>query len=638
MPAAARIFDIVSINHCPGNTTAAGSSSDVFIESRGAHRYDDKNSSHDVDGPDPPCDTTHATKLNSGSSNVWINGKQAGRVGDTYTCGAKVNSGASHVFINDAYTPTPPLNTTALYHPAAAMDDLLDQLLYKSTGYYTVPSVAQKAAAKIFGSDGPSAVTRAPVKVSGPIITKVSDLPGFDIQLADELELIPDYLDKKRVLRANKIYMAENWYVVTFEKIPSFDAFLDFKEYGQEVRYFDFNVTPDQKIAVGFIKTSKYVMIDGVRVTVPIEARGLQKVTDGAKLLNAVFTSPKFKHIQGLYIESLTENGTMIFDRTMNKIAVAYHKNPVAVGKIYPMFGNPNFLMPNFAIDGEIIRFGRTVLGADGAPLLQAASKIPVLTEPWVTVPGVWRNSGASQNGYIKLPDFFEYVYKYKTPYADKVVVTKKMWDLAYLTGNDYDKLTKLVGEPRWLETFYREMDATERIASLKARADKGVPQWFWDRLKVKVSHNAGTVKEVIYASVTSPEAKRFYTFIGHTANIATVAMSPFIYNYIEERGGLLNHLKLKQEEYADRYLLTQPGVDLDKLPLAALVAMTAHDYSRSKQAVGEMIFIDVMDIILYFVGWPIAETYHAFDEAVDNLPDDESMFEWLMEDSSFLN
>jgi len=137
MPAAARTTDSVTINHCPGSTTASGSSSNVFIEGLAAHRVTDSNSSHVVDGPDPPCDSSHSTNLSSGSANVFINGLAAGRVGDSYGCGATVAAGANNVFINDSYTPTE-TNKPLMTHQAIdkfSIVEMMATLLFGSVAH-----------------------------------------------------------------------------------------------------------------------------------------------------------------------------------------------------------------------------------------------------------------------------------------------------------------------------------------------------------------------------------------------------------------------------------------------------------------------------------------------------------------------
>ena len=98
MPAACRTTDTVSVHECGVVPTAAGASGDVFIESLGAHRKTDKNTSH-PSVPEPSC-AEHATRLSTGSPNVFVNSKALARVGDAYGCGITLTSGASTVSAN----------------------------------------------------------------------------------------------------------------------------------------------------------------------------------------------------------------------------------------------------------------------------------------------------------------------------------------------------------------------------------------------------------------------------------------------------------------------------------------------------------------------------------------------------------
>jgi len=91
MPAATRIGD-ADVPHCSGMTRAQGSSN-VFVNSIGWSRQGDNNTGHLL--PGAPC-PSHAAPISSGSSTVYVNGKQAGRVGDP-TC-TSVAAGSANVF------------------------------------------------------------------------------------------------------------------------------------------------------------------------------------------------------------------------------------------------------------------------------------------------------------------------------------------------------------------------------------------------------------------------------------------------------------------------------------------------------------------------------------------------------------
>ena len=72
-------------------------SGDVFINGTGAVRENDAVQAHTI----PPACATHAPGLSSYSGTVRINGKWAGRKGDTYGCGALIISGSGDVNIGD---------------------------------------------------------------------------------------------------------------------------------------------------------------------------------------------------------------------------------------------------------------------------------------------------------------------------------------------------------------------------------------------------------------------------------------------------------------------------------------------------------------------------------------------------------
>ena len=79
----------------PIDTTTNECSEKVFAMGTGVVRGDNKVTAHPIGGT---C-STHTPKFNSGSTKVKIEGKKAGRKGDTYLCGAEITSGASKVII-----------------------------------------------------------------------------------------------------------------------------------------------------------------------------------------------------------------------------------------------------------------------------------------------------------------------------------------------------------------------------------------------------------------------------------------------------------------------------------------------------------------------------------------------------------
>ena len=91
MPAITRVGD-ADIPHCSGMVRAEGSP-DVFCNGISISRQGDSNTGHLL--PGSPC-PVHAAPISSGSSTVYINGRQCGRVGDP-TCTA-VAEGSPNVF------------------------------------------------------------------------------------------------------------------------------------------------------------------------------------------------------------------------------------------------------------------------------------------------------------------------------------------------------------------------------------------------------------------------------------------------------------------------------------------------------------------------------------------------------------
>jgi len=93
MPAATRIGD-ADVTHCSGMTRAQGSPN-VFVNGIAWSREGDLNTVHLLPGvPCPP----HAAPIAVGSTTVFVNGKGAGRIGDTITGCTSVAAGSPDVF------------------------------------------------------------------------------------------------------------------------------------------------------------------------------------------------------------------------------------------------------------------------------------------------------------------------------------------------------------------------------------------------------------------------------------------------------------------------------------------------------------------------------------------------------------
>lgn len=93
MPAIARKGDTCTGHGGWPSRACDGASSDVFVNGIEVHRQGDHWVTHC--NAEPEC---HDSTLSSGSSKVFINGKQCGRVGDPVACGSAIASGSSNVF------------------------------------------------------------------------------------------------------------------------------------------------------------------------------------------------------------------------------------------------------------------------------------------------------------------------------------------------------------------------------------------------------------------------------------------------------------------------------------------------------------------------------------------------------------
>ena len=84
--------------------TSDEGSNDVFVENIGIVREDDAMISYADGSPCTVSAINHAPKLSTYSSNVFVNGKRIGRIGDKYDSDGHyshtISSGASTVFAN----------------------------------------------------------------------------------------------------------------------------------------------------------------------------------------------------------------------------------------------------------------------------------------------------------------------------------------------------------------------------------------------------------------------------------------------------------------------------------------------------------------------------------------------------------
>ena len=96
MPAVTRTGDSVITGHgCDGTTVMSSGSPDVFTNGIMTIRQGDQTVVHTIPSGDS-C-VPHTVPLISGSSTVFVNGKQCGRIGDPIDAG-QLSGGSSNVF------------------------------------------------------------------------------------------------------------------------------------------------------------------------------------------------------------------------------------------------------------------------------------------------------------------------------------------------------------------------------------------------------------------------------------------------------------------------------------------------------------------------------------------------------------
>lgn len=92
MPAVTRLGDHCTGHGCWPSRPCISASPNVYVNHIPVHRQGDKWATHCCG---PSC---HDGVLASGSSSVYVNGKQVARIGDPVSCGSKVQEGSPNVF------------------------------------------------------------------------------------------------------------------------------------------------------------------------------------------------------------------------------------------------------------------------------------------------------------------------------------------------------------------------------------------------------------------------------------------------------------------------------------------------------------------------------------------------------------
>lgn len=94
MPRATRLGDKDTGHDACAPTALISASGNVFINGKGAGRVGDSYAPHGC-----VVHPSHSGQIASGSSTVYINGRAAGRVGDPMSCGGSVAEGSPDVVI-----------------------------------------------------------------------------------------------------------------------------------------------------------------------------------------------------------------------------------------------------------------------------------------------------------------------------------------------------------------------------------------------------------------------------------------------------------------------------------------------------------------------------------------------------------
>ena len=94
MPAVTRLGDSCTGHGCWPPRPSTGASPNVHVNGIAVHRQGDAWAPHTC----PSIPETHGSVLAAGSSSVYVNGKQIGRIGDPVACGSSVAAGSGDVF------------------------------------------------------------------------------------------------------------------------------------------------------------------------------------------------------------------------------------------------------------------------------------------------------------------------------------------------------------------------------------------------------------------------------------------------------------------------------------------------------------------------------------------------------------
>lgn len=94
MPNATRLGDMDTGHDACAPTALISASSNVIINGKGAGRVGDSYAAHGC-----VVHPSHSGTIASGSTTVFINGKPAGRIGNSVSCGGSVAEGSGDVIV-----------------------------------------------------------------------------------------------------------------------------------------------------------------------------------------------------------------------------------------------------------------------------------------------------------------------------------------------------------------------------------------------------------------------------------------------------------------------------------------------------------------------------------------------------------
>ena len=94
MPKATRLGDLDTGHDDCAPTALTSASSNVFINGKGAGRVGDSYAPHSC-----PAHSPHSGNIASGSTTVFINGRKSARISDAIDCGGNVAEGSDNVFV-----------------------------------------------------------------------------------------------------------------------------------------------------------------------------------------------------------------------------------------------------------------------------------------------------------------------------------------------------------------------------------------------------------------------------------------------------------------------------------------------------------------------------------------------------------